>query len=108
MSEQQKHVFVCTQSRPSGHPRGSCAGNSSSAILNEFLAELKARGLLERIGVTGTGCLGPCGQGPSVLVFPGGVLYNPVNKPAVKEIIEQHLLNGTPVERLRVPTQGWG
>ena len=32
-----KHVFICTQTRPPNHPRGSCALNGSNAIFQEFL-----------------------------------------------------------------------
>lgn len=108
MAKPQKHVFVCVQRRPDGHPRGSCMAHASDEVLGEFLGEVQARNLFEKIAVTSTGCLGPCGQGPSVLVYPEGVMYGPVGKGDVREILEQHLLGGTPVERLKVPPGVWG
>ena len=61
-----------------------------------------------RFAVTGSGCLGPCGTGPSVLVYPEGVMYGGVAKDDVAVIIEQHLLGDKPVERLAVPAEIWG
>ena len=51
--------------------------------------------------------MGPCSLGPSVLVYPEGVMYGNVKKDDVKTIIEQHLLNGEPVSALQVPSEVW-
>ena len=32
----EKYVFVCTNERPSGHPRGSCVQNGSIQVLQTF------------------------------------------------------------------------
>lgn len=103
-----KHVFVCTQTRPPNHPRGSCALNGSNGIFQEFLQQFEKRGLWGKFAVTGSGCLGPCGNGHSVLVYPEGVMYGGVSKDDVATIIEQHLLGDQPVERLKVPAEIWG
>ena len=109
MPKPQHHVFVCVQNRPQGHPRGSCGGErGSQAILDAFYREVESRMLFGRIAVTGTGCLGTCATGPSVLVYPEGIMYGGVRPEDVKSIIEEHLLGGTPVQRLRVPEEVWG
>jgi len=46
-------------------------------------------------------------MGPSVLVYPEGIMYGKVGKDDVKTIIEQHLLGGTPVEALKAPAEVW-
>jgi (2Fe-2S) ferredoxin len=51
--------------------------------------------------------MGPCGVGPSVLVYPEGVLYGKVQKSDVKTIVEQHLIGGKPVTELQVPKDIW-
>jgi len=102
-----KHVFVCVQRRAEGHPRGSCAQTGGDEVMNTFLGEIQQRALFEKIAVTNTGCLGPCGFGPSVLVYPEGVMYGKVTKADVPAIIEEHLLGDVPVERLRVPPDVW-
>lgn len=77
-------------------------------MLTEFGHQLEARQLYGRIAVTRTGCLGPCDLGPTVLVYPEGVMYGKVTTGDVAEIIEGHLLGGRPVERLKVPAEIWG
>jgi len=54
------------------------------------------------IAITYSGCLGPCDQGPNVVVYPEAVLYSGVTVADVPVIFEEHLLGGTPVERLAV------
>jgi (2Fe-2S) ferredoxin len=105
MAKPVKHVFVCTQSRPPGHPRGSCGATNSPLILQEFMQQFEQQQLWGKIAVTGCGCLGTCSSGPSVLVYPEGVMYGGVDKEGVTAIIEEHLLGDKPVERLRVPAE---
>lgn len=107
MPRPAKHVFVCTQQRPPGHPRGSCAQPGSGEVFDAFLAALQRRNLFGGLQVTATGCLGPCSNGPSVLVYPDGVMYGGVSKADVAEILDRHLLGGEPVERLQVPVELW-
>ena len=107
MPKPQKHVFVCSQSRPQGHPRGSCADKGCNEVLQTFWQELQSRNAFDEVAVTYSGCLGPCDQGPNVLVYPEGVLYGKVSKEDVKEIFDSHLLADEPVERLRVAGNIW-
>ena len=108
MGKPKKHVFVCTQSRPEDHPRGSCAAKGSAGILQEFMQQFEKKQLWGRYAVAGSTCLGTCGNGPSVLVYPEGVMYGGVSKDDVAAIIEEHLLGDKPVERLIVPEVIWG
>ncbi len=102
-----RHVFVCAQSRQPGHPRGSCGEKGCADVWEEMLYQLQQNEAFGTVAVTNTGCLGPCGMGPNVLVYPDGVFYNNVKKDDVKEIFSAHLLGGTPVERLRAPADIW-
>lgn len=102
-----KHVFVCTQNRSEGHPRGSCGAKGCADVINEFMAEIQAKNLFDKIALTNTGCLGPCMVGPSVLVYPDGVMYGQLSKDDVKTIVDQHLVGGSPVESLLVPDEVW-
>jgi (2Fe-2S) ferredoxin len=106
MPRPDKHVFVCAQSRPPGHPRGSCAEKGGGDVLNEFMNAQQARGLFN-IQITATGCMGPCLDGATVLVYPEGVMYGKVTKDDVAKIIDEHLLGGTPVESLLMPAEIW-
>lgn len=107
MSRPLHHVFVCTQQRPPGHPRGACAQKGCGEVLQAFWAEVQKRNAWDRIAVTYSGCLGPCDQGPNVLVYPEGVLYGKVTPGDVQEIFDKHLEGGEPVERLKVSEQIW-
>lgn len=107
MPRPQKHVFVCSQARPPGHPRGSCAEKGCRDVLDEFHFQFQQRQCFDTVMITATGCLGPCSTGTNVLVYPEGILYGNVTKEDVAAIFDEHLLGGTPVERLKVPADLW-
>jgi (2Fe-2S) ferredoxin len=107
MARPKKHILVCVQSRPPGHPRGSCQAQGCGPVYQAFLDAFQARNLWNDYLLTNTGCLGPCSMGPSVLVYPEGVFYGNVTTDDVAEIIESHLLNDKPVTRLEVPAAVW-
>lgn len=52
-----------------------------------------------RVGVTGCECLGPCFDGPNMVVYPEGIWYAGVAVEDVPEIVD-HLAGGPVVERL--------
>ena len=115
MPKPEKHVFVCTQSRPPGHPRGSCGEKNCNEVMEEFIMQLQGVAAAERrahafnkVQVTATGCMGPCTEGPTVLVYPEGIMYGGVSKDDVNTIFEEHLLGDQPVERLLMSKEFWG
>lgn len=108
MPKPAKHVFICTQARPAGHPRGSCGEKGASQLWEAFLNELETRQLFDTIALTNTGCLGPCSVGANVLVYPEGIMYGNVTPADVAEIFESHLVGGTPLARLQLPPEVWG
>lgn len=55
-----------------------------------------------RIRVNAAGCLDRCEQGPVCVVYPEGIWYTYVDEFDVDEIIASHLLDGKPVERLKI------
>lgn len=107
MPKPLKHVFVCAQSRPPGHPRGSCAQLGCATVLQTFSQQFEANQLHGQFSLTSTGCLGACDIGPTVIVYPDAVMYSKVQPGDVAEIIESHLKGGTPVERLKAPEAVW-
>ncbi|QSA99229.1 ferredoxin [Methylococcus sp. EFPC2] len=108
MPKPSKHVFVCTQSRPPGHPRGSCGQLGCTAVFQTFMQQFDQGQLYGKYALTGTGCLGACDSGPTVLVYPEGVMYAKVKPEDVSAIVEQHLKNDQPVESLLAPAAVWG
>lgn len=107
MPRPKKHLLVCTQARPAGHPRGSCQEKGCVDVFNAFMAEFQKRNLFQDYLLTSTGCLGPCSLGPSVLVYPESVMYGGVKVEDVAAIIDEHLLADQPLERLKVSPQLW-
>jgi len=105
----QRHVFVCTAK--------SCARNDGVEVKDAFERELKARELQYgkaskgrnpngSVVLTECGSVGFCAVGAAVMVYPDGVWYAQVRADDVPEIVEEHIVNGRPVERLallRVP-----
>ena len=108
MPKPKKHVLVCVQGRPNGHPRGSCQEKSCAATWQAFSDEFTARNLwASGFALTNTGCLGPCHLGPSVLVYPEGIMYTGVKPEDVATIIDEHLMFDQPVARLLAPADVW-
>jgi (2Fe-2S) ferredoxin len=92
------HVFVCANARPdAGRP--SCAARGAEAILTSLALRVLERGLADEVAVTSSGCLGPCFEGPNVVVYPDGVWYGGVGEGDVAALVE-HLAGGPVVQRL--------
>lgn len=95
------HVFLCTNERPAGHPRGSCAAHGSVKLRDYMKARAKEFGLgTERIRTQQAGCLDRCELGPVLVIYPEGVWYAPRTKEDIDEILLTHLRDGNRVERL--------
>jgi len=92
------HTFVCTQQKPEGVP--SCPASGSFAVLDALDRELQARGLIKDAQLTTCGCMGLCDEGPVMVVYPAGVWYRHVRPADVSEIVDTHLRDGKPVDRL--------
>ena len=73
-----------------------------------FSDEFTARNLwASGFALTNSGCLGPCQVGPSVLVYPDGIMYTNVKPEDVAVIIDEHLMFDQPVQRLLAPPDVW-
>lgn len=110
MPKPKKHLFICANQRPEGHPRGSCAGsNGSLEVWSRFAELLTEKGMLDKIHISATrSCLGPCSLGPIVIVYPDNVWYGAVTTADVEEILNAHLIGGAPVSRLELKDEVFG
>ena len=86
------HVLICGGT--------GCTSSGSKKIQEAFEQNIAAAGLEEEVKLVQTGCFGLCALGPVVIVYPDGTFYSRVTTDDVKEIVEEHLLKGRPVERL--------
>ena len=98
----ERHVFVCCNSRPEGAPRRSCTADGNNALHAALQQAAKAAGLGGRVRINKSGCLDQCEHGPMVVVYPEAVWYGAVRPEDAAEIVNEHLVAGRPVERLRV------
>jgi (2Fe-2S) ferredoxin len=99
----RRHIFVCTNERPAGHPRGCCKTKGSEELVALFKAALSKAGAKGEVRAQKAGCLDVCEWGPTVVVYPEGVWYGKVQASDVDEIIASHILGDKPVKRLQIP-----
>lgn len=96
------HIFVCQNQRPVGS-RPACGGRGSHDIaraLSEALA--KRPELWGEVQVTGCECLGPCFDGPNLVVYPAGTWYSGVTLGDVDDLADA-LAEGRTLDRLAAP-----
>jgi (2Fe-2S) ferredoxin len=98
----ERHVFICTNQREPGNPKGDCASKGSEAVREEFKRLLHERGLKGRMRANAAGCLDQCAKGVTVVVYPEQVWYGGIKPGDVATIVEEHLVGGVPVDRLRI------
>ena len=102
MSYYRYHVFFCTNQREDG---SACCQHHDALAMRDY-----AKQRSKDLGIAGpggirintAGCLDRCEDGPVIVVYPEGVWYSYVDQEDVDEIIEEHLLHGRVVERLKI------
>lgn len=102
MSFYKHHVFFCLNKRDS--PEACCACHDSEAMKDHAkkrVKELKLNGH-GKVRINAAGCLDRCEEGPVVVVYPEEVWYTYVDQKDIDEIIDEHLVKGNVVERLRI------
>lgn len=107
MPKPERHVLVCLNARPPGNPKGSCAEKGSEEVFDRLKAMVKERGLGQRVIVNRANCLKHCSRGITVAVYPENVWYARVTPADLPEIVESHLENGRPIERLFMEDIPW-
>src|SRR4051812_44000961 len=95
-----KHIFICTNQRAAGAEKPSCGEAHGLELVDQFKKALKERNLPVKVRAQKTGCLDICNYGPTLVVYPEGVFYVNVQPSDVNEIVEQHIVNNRPVQRL--------
>ncbi len=102
MSYYQHHVFFCVNQRQNGE---QCCNDAGAQELRDY-----AKKRCKELGLTGAGkarvnnagCMDRCKEGPVIAIYPQGVWYSYVDKDDIDEIIDEHLVQGRVVERLKI------
>lgn len=102
MSHYRHHIFFCMNQRDDGRP--CCASRDAERLQAYAKERVKALGLSGpgMVRVNKAGCLDRCELGPVAVVYPEAVWYTYVDEHDIDEIVDSHLANGKPVERLRL------
>jgi sirohydrochlorin cobaltochelatase len=87
-----RHLLVCGDA--------DCAERGSLALLDRLRGLIKSAGRRHDIRVTRTSCMGRCGEGPTLAVYPDGIWYRGVRDTDAEELVTQHLLGDRLVARL--------
>lgn len=103
MGYYRHHIFFCLNQRD--RAEACCAQHDAQAAFDRCKAAVKSAGLAGPGGVrvNKAGCLDRCAGGPVAVVYPDEVWYTFVDQADIDEIVQSHLVEGRPVERLRLP-----
>jgi len=102
MSHYARHVFFCCNQRTNGK---ACCGNHDAQAMRDYAkSKIKSLNLAGkgRLRINQAGCMDRCEEGPVIVVYPEEIWYTYVDKDDIDEIIEEHLVNGRIVDRLRI------
>jgi (2Fe-2S) ferredoxin len=98
----EQHVFICTNQRDDGRPccadRGAIEAQTHA---KRRLKELDMNGQ-GKVRINKSGCLDRCEEGPVMVVYPQGTWYTYVDTHDIDEIIDEHIVKGKIVERLKI------
>jgi nitrite reductase/ring-hydroxylating ferredoxin subunit/(2Fe-2S) ferredoxin len=95
MGQYDRHVFVCTSGE-------TCPTQGDvEAFVKTLRDGVRSANLQGEVRVNKAGCFSQCGHGPMMVVYPENVWYAGVQADDLKEILNSHIVEGCPVERLR-------
>ena len=98
----QHHVFFCTNQRDKGE---TCCNDRGAQEVRAYAKDrIKALGLngAGKVRINSAGCLDRCDEGPVLVVYPDATWYTYVDKEDIDEIIDEHIVHGRVVERLKI------
>lgn len=89
---QNIHLFVCTGL--------ACVLDGAEENLAALQKGIKRNNLRRKVRVSLARCLGQCGHGPSIVVYPENTWYAKLDEADIDRIIQEHLIEGKVIETL--------
>lgn len=77
-----------------------CNNQNVEDVIQAFKEQLVAQGIHKSVKINKSSCLGLCGNGPFVIIYPDGIWYYNVTPEDAGRIVQEHLIDGEPVEEL--------
>ena len=102
------YLFMCSVERPPSFPRPSCIKPESRDLFQYLGQKLMTKGIINTVVPVQSGCMNRCGQGPVLMVEPGHHMYVGLTKEKIDRIVDEHILEGKPVEEYLIPSEAWG
>jgi (2Fe-2S) ferredoxin len=94
MGQYERHVFVCTSGE-------TCRTQADvEKFVKHLRGEVARAGKSQEVRINKAGCFSQCGHGPMIVVYPENVWYAGVRDTDLDEIVQSHILEGKPVQRL--------
>ena len=94
MGQYERHVFVCTSGK-------TCPTQGSKDVFTALRGAVVEAGIKGHVRVNHAGCLGQCGHGPMVVVYPENVWYANVQPSDAAQIVGEHFVGNRLVDALR-------
>jgi sirohydrochlorin cobaltochelatase len=88
----RKHVLVCANA--------DCVDRGALPVLDALRRAVRRAGLQRDVRVTRTSCMGRCGEGPTLVVYPDGVWYRRVREDDVGDLVGDHIQSDRLVARI--------
>jgi sirohydrochlorin cobaltochelatase len=88
----KKHVLVCANA--------DCADRGGLMVLDAIRRAVRRAGMQRQVRVTRTSCMGRCGEGPALVVYPDGVWYRGVRREDAEDIVSEHIAGDRLVARI--------
>jgi sirohydrochlorin cobaltochelatase len=88
----KKHILICENV--------DCAKLGSKLLATNLRRLIKEDGNYSQFKVTKTSCVGRCGEGPIMVIYPDGVWYRNVGPNDAMEIYDRHIKKDKIIERL--------
>ena len=86
MKALKRHVFFCSSEH--------CNNQETEPVMEAFKEQLAEHDLLKEVKINKCSCLGLCGNGAFMLVYPEGVWYYDLTPEDVPQIVEEHFVGG--------------